>query len=189
MKREFLEEKFSAALDYPAYLETGNDSQRQRWKQVHAAAALTDAQQKLLGGFVREMNLLIVSGIWCGDCVQQCPLVARIAEANPAKIHLRLLDRDAHGDLSSQLILNGGNRVPVVLLLAEDFEFCALAGDRTLNRYRAVAQRQLGPACPTGIVAPDQNELAATLADWLGEIERVQLMLRLSPRLRDRHGD
>ena len=79
--------------------------------------------------------------------------------------------------------------MPVVLLLAEDFEFCALAGDRTLNRYRAVAQRQLGPACPTGIVAPDQNELAATLADWLGEIERVQLMLRLSPRLRDRHGD
>ena len=189
MKREYLEQKFSAALDYAAYLQTGNDSQRQRWKQVHDAAVLTDAQKTLLGGFVREMNLLIVSGIWCGDCVQQCPLVARIAEANPAKIHLRLVDRDAEADLSARLYLNGGNRVPVMLLLAEDFEFCALAGDRTLNRYRAIAQRQLGPACPTGIVAPDQNELAATLADWLCEIERVQLMLRLSPRLRDRHGD
>jgi thiol-disulfide isomerase/thioredoxin len=189
MERDFLAKKFSEALDYPAYLQTGNDSQRQRWKQVHDAAGLSEAQQTLLGGFVREMNLLIVSGIWCGDCVQQCPLIARVAEANPPKIHLRLVDRDAHPDLSSRVELNGGNRVPVMVLMSEDFEFCALAGDRTLNRYRAIAQRQLGAACPTGIIAPDMNELAATLADWLGEIERVQLMLRLSPRLRDRHGD
>jgi thiol-disulfide isomerase/thioredoxin len=189
MEREFLEKNFSAALDYAAYLQTGNESQRQRWKQIHDAASLTEPQKSLLGGFVREMNLLIVSGIWCGDCVQQCPLVARIAEANPAKIHLRLVDRDAHRDLADQVQVNGGDRVPVMLLLAEDFEFCALAGDRTLNRYRAIAKRQLGPACPTGIVAPDRDEVAATLADWLGEIERVQLMLRLSPRLREAHGD
>jgi thiol-disulfide isomerase/thioredoxin len=189
MNRQFLEAKFSAGLDYPAYLQTGNESQRQRWKQVHDAAKLTGEQKNLLGGFVREMNLLVVSGIWCGDCVQQCPLMARIAEATPGKIHLRFVDRDEHRDLASQVELNGGDRVPVMLLLAEDFEFCALAGDRTLNRYRAMAQRYLGPACPTGIVAPNQNELEATLADWLAEIERVQLMLRLSPRLRERHHD
>ena len=85
--------------------------------------------------------------------------------------------------------LNGGDRVPVALFLAEDDELCGLFGDRTLHRYRALAARQLGPSCPTGLTAPPPDELAATLQDWLNELERVQLMLRLSPRLRQKYGD
>ncbi|MGD1276535.1 MAG: thioredoxin family protein [Tepidisphaeraceae bacterium] len=189
MNTAFLSDKFAVALPYDRYVQTGTDEQQRRWKQVYDAAALTDAQKQLVGGFVREMKLLIVSGIWCGDCVQQCPLIARIAQANVAKIALRLLDRDQHRDLSQWVRVNGGDRVPVALFLAEDFEFCAAYGDRTINRYRAMAQRQLGPACPTGIVAPDKQEMAATLADWLAEIERIQLMLRLSPRLRQKYKD
>jgi len=33
------------------------------------------------------------------------------------------------------------------------------------------------------------DELNATLQDWLNEFERVQLLLRLSTRLRQIHGD
>jgi hypothetical protein len=132
---------------------------------------------------------LIVSGVWCGDCVQQCPLLQRCAEANPACIELRLLDRDQHRDLSDQVHLNGGSRVPVALFLSEDDELCGMLGDRTLHRYRALAAQQLGPSCPTGLMAPPPDELAATLRDWIDELERVQLMLRLSPRLRQKHND
>ncbi len=58
-----------------------------------------------------------------------------------------------------------------------------------LQRYRSLAAKQLGPSCPTGILPPDKDETAATLQDWLNEVERVQLMLRLSARLRQKHGD
>jgi len=37
-----------------------------------------------------------------------------------------------------------------------------------------------------GILIPYSG---GTLGDWLKEFERVQLMLRLSPRLRERHKD
>lgn len=186
---EFLQAKFQQALSYPAYLATGNPDQQHRWGQVYDAARLTQPQQSALAGFVRSMNVLVVSGIWCGDCVQQCPLMQRIAEGNAQKIALRLLDRDQHRDLIEPLRLNGGDRVPVVLFLAEDFQFCGVYGDRTLNRYRALAERQLGPSCPTGLIAPGKEEMAATVQDWLNEFERVQLMLRLSARLRQKHGD
>jgi thiol-disulfide isomerase/thioredoxin len=189
MSASYFSEKFAAALDYAQYLKTGTDEQRRRWSQVYDAASLSDAQTNLVRGFVREMNILIISGIWCGDCVQQCPLIARIAQGNAEKIHLRLVDRDQHRDLIEKFRVNGGDRVPVVLFLAEDFEFCGAFGDRTINRYRAIAQRQLGASCPTGIVGPDKDELTATLGDWMDEIERVQLMLRISPRLRHKHGD
>lgn len=189
MQGSFLAEKFTAALPYDRYIRTGNDEQQRRWQQVYEAARLSDAQRQLVAGFGRDMKVLIVSGVWCGDCVQQCPLLQRIAEANPARIDLRLLDRDEHRDLAEKLRINGGDRVPVALFLSEDHELCSVIGDRTLNRYRGLAALQLGPSCPTGIVQPGADELAATLQDWLNEFERVQLMLRLSARLRQKHKD
>jgi len=176
-------------LSYDEYLESGNEEQQRRWKQVYDAAQLTAARKELVRGFEREMKILVFSGIWCGDCVEQCPLIQRIAEANPQKIDLRLAERQKEDELPLELRINGGSRVPMVLFFSEDNVWCATAGDRTLQRYRALALRRLGPLCPTGIVAPEKDEVEATLSDWLNEIERVQLMLRLTPRLREKYQD
>jgi hypothetical protein len=189
MDAKYLADKFAAALPYEAYVRTGTEEQQRRWRQVYETARLTPAQAEWVGRFRREMKVLIVSGVWCGDCVQQCPLLQRIAEANPGRIGLRLLERDTHRDLIERLRLNAGDRVPVVLFLAEDNEFCGLYGDRTLHRYRALAAKHLGASCPTGLFPPDQDEMAATLQDWLNECERIQLMLLLSARLRQKHSD
>ncbi len=185
----YLSNQFAAGLPSDSYVQTGTEEQQRRWRQVYDAARLTDAQKLLVNGFVREMKVLIFSGIWCGDCVEQCPLIQRIAQENSGKIDLRFVERPKDAELAPELRINGGSRVPVVIFLSEDDEWCATAGDRTINRYRALAMRRLGPLCPTGIVAPEKEELDATLGDWLNEVERVQLMLRLTPRLRQKHQD
>ncbi len=182
-------DQFSSALPFRQYLANGTEEQQRRWNQVSDAAKLNPTQQQLIAGFEREIKILVHSGIWCGDCVEQCPLLQRIAEANPAKIDLRFVEREIKKELSEELRINGGSRVPVVQFFSEDDLWCATAGDRTLNRYRALALKRLGPSCPTGILPPDQGEVEATLADWLNEVERVQLMLRLTPRLREKHKD
>ncbi len=169
VKASYLADQFATGLPYDRYVKTGTDEQQRRWSQVYDAARLTDTQKQLVGGFVREMKILIFSGIWCGDCVEQCPLIHRIAQGNPGKIDLRFVERPRDGELVPELRVNGGSRVPAVLFLSEDNEWCATAGDRTIHRYRAVALRKLG--------------------DWLNEVERVQLMLRLTPRLRQKYQD
>ena len=189
IKTSYLVEQFNSGSSYDRYVQTGTEEQQRRWGQVHDAAVLNDQQKLLLGGFVREMKVLVFSGIWCGDCVEQGPLIHRIAEGNPQKIDLRFVERPKGADLIPELRINAGNRVPIVLFLSEDDEWCATVGDRTLNRYRAIALRRLGPSCPTGILPPEMAELEATLQDWLNEFERVQLMLRLTPRLRQKYGD
>jgi len=181
--------KFEAALPYEPYVRTGTDEQQRRWRQVYDAAALTGPQRNLVASFTRDVKVLVVSGVWCGDCVQQVPLLQRIAEGNPSRVDLRIIDRDEHRDLAEAFRINGGDRVPVALFLSEDFELCSIAGDRTLHRYRVLALKQLGAACPIALAPPDADELSATLQDWLDEFERIHLMLRLSPRLRQRHGD
>jgi len=62
-------------------------------------------------------------------------------------------------------------------------------GDRTLSAYRAAAATQLAESCASGAVPPPADAIAAVTAEWLEQFERVQLILRLSGRLRQLHGD
>jgi epoxyqueuosine reductase QueG len=62
------------------------------------------------------MNVLCMTGAFCGDCVRQCPIMLRIAEASSV-IDLRFLDRDTNPDLSERLKILGGSRIPVVVFL------------------------------------------------------------------------
>ena len=99
------------------------------------------------------MKVLCLAGAWCGDCVNQCPIFDHFARLAPS-IQLRFFDRDAHPDLSAELKICGGGRVPVVVFLSEDGQLVGWYGDRTLSKYRQMAIDQLGAACPTGIVPP-----------------------------------
>ena len=181
--------EFGEALAYDEFLKRhGTDASRTRWQAVYDRATLTATQRTLVGGFVRSMSMLCVAGTWCGDCVRDGPILQRIAEASP-KIKLGFVDRDTYPAIRDAVAINMGQRIPMVLFLSEDFYECARYGERTLATYRKMAVERLGPACPTGIVAPGEEYLATITQDWLNEVERVQLMLRLSPRLRELHGD
>ncbi|MFW5653069.1 MAG: thioredoxin family protein [Planctomycetota bacterium] len=185
----YLRSKLDAGKTYEDYVATGNPDQQSSWNKIYNEVTLNDAQENLIRSFTREMHVIGVSGIWCGDCVQQCPLIQRIADANPEKIHLRWLDRDEHKDLAEQVKINEGMRVPTLIFAAEDDAFVSMYGDRTLTRYRAIAARALGASCPLPGAPIPESELAATMQDWLNEFERVQLLLRTSARLRQKHND
>jgi len=180
---------FAAGLSYGDFLaKHATPDQQKRWQAVYESVTLTGDQRELLGGFVREMHVLCIAGAWCGDCVNQCPILARIAEQNP-RIVVRYVDRDVQAAAQDAAMMNGGRRVPAVIFLSEDDFECGRYGDRTLATYRQMAADRLGPACPTGIVPPGPALLTAATAEWLGQFERNQLMLRLSKRLREKYGD
>lgn len=180
---------FEEALSYSRFLDTyANPAQRTRWDAMHARIRLSQPQRELLGSFSRQMPVLVLNGAWCGDCINQCPIFDHFA-THGSMISLRFLDRDAREDVRSALAINAGQRVPVVVFLSEDFQEVARYGDRTITTYRMKAASELGPACPTGLVPPDDAALAAVISEWLDEFERAQLILRLSARLRQKHGD
>jgi thiol-disulfide isomerase/thioredoxin len=134
------------------------------------------------------MPVLVLAGAWCGDCVNQCPIFAAFAAETKA-IDLRFLDRDAIPEIAAHLKVCGGQRVPTAAFFSEDFTPVLFYGDRTLSAYRASAAMELGDTCASGAAPPPADALAATTADWLDQFERVQLILRLSGRLRQLHGE
>lgn len=181
--------RFAKALPLNDFIARyGTPPQQQRWKQTLEVVQLTPAQESLLGSFRREMNVLVLAGVWCGDCSGQCPIFDRFAEAAPV-IKVRYLDRDEHADVQKELQINGGNRVPVAVFFSEDGFEVSRYGERTLSKYRRMMQEFGGDGCSTGINVAGDSLLAQVTQDWLNEFERVQWVLRLSPRLRARHGD
>jgi hypothetical protein len=193
---DYLQAKHAAGHAYADYVATGNDAQREGWQRIYDQVELNDDQKKLLGDFCRQIKVIVVSGVWCGDCVRQGPMIQKIAEAAGAsggagggKVDLKWVDRDEHLDLQEKVKVCGGNRVPVVIFAAEDFELVGYAGDKLLSRYRIAAAQALGANCPLPGAPVPQEELDAEVQDWVDEFERVHLLLRLSGRLRKKHND
>jgi thiol-disulfide isomerase/thioredoxin len=190
---DLLRRKFEAGLAYGEYLSTGTPAQRDTWRSFEQVArdhaSLNSHQRASLRDWTRRINILALSGLWCGDCLAQCPLLAIIADERPDLIQVRFLDRDKHLDLAEQVRICGGLRVPTVIFANEDFDFVSLMGDRSLSRLRVMAAGSLGASCPLPSDDVPPDEIRATMHDWLGEAERVHLLLRLSPKLRARYGD
>ena len=182
-------DKWSAALPYREFLaKHGTAPQQARWQQTLDSLLLKPPQRELLASFRREMNVLCLTGAWCGDCSGQCPIFERFTEAAPV-IHIRYLDRDEHDDVQRELQINGGNRVPVLVFFSEDGYEVARFGERTLSKYRAMMWALAGGNGPTGIIEKGDSLQDQVIQDWLNQFERAQWILRLSPRLRQKHGD
>jgi hypothetical protein len=180
---------YGAGLAYAEYLDKhGSPEHRRRWSELHAAVRLTAGQRELFGRFSRSMRVACLAGAWCGDCVYQCPILDHFQQAS-SLVEIRYFDRDAHPRLAEELKMCGGSRVPAVVFLSEDLQEVGRCGDRTLARYRQMMAQLFGPSCASGLVLPSGDELAAVVQDWSDEFERVQWLLRISPRLRQLHGD
>ena len=191
MDKDLLKSKFDQGLGYADFVALGQpEGHDGQWHQRYSQLEPTSEQAGLIASFTREMNVLCLTGTWCGDCALQGSAMQRIAEANADKIHLRFILRsDEHADLIVKSQINAGFRVPVTWFLAEDFEPVAWFGDRTLSRYRSMARKVLSPN-ETAVLAPQPKDpVREVLNEVLQEFERVQLLLRLSGRLRQKHND
>ena len=185
---DFFKGYFAKALNYQDYLTTGEEVHQQRWGEHYQAIQLASKQLELIKSFSRKLNILFMSGIWCGDCVRQGPLIQRISEGSKL-IDLRFIDNQENPELAQELRINGASKVPVAVFFSEDFFELSRFGDRHLAIYRAKLASETGPACASGIGLPEQNVLQQDLQDWLDLVERCQAMLRLAPLLRQRYND
>jgi hypothetical protein len=182
-------QKFEEAASVADFLARhGSEAHRTRWQATYDDVQLTPDQIDLLAQFTRRTHVFVLAGAWSGDCARQCPIFTRFAEAAPV-LDVRYLDRDEHTDVQRELQINGGNRIPVAVFFSEDGFEVARFGERTLSTYRDMLEKYVGVVCSSGLAKPGDPLLPLVVQDWLNEFERVQWILRLSPRLRQKYRD
>jgi hypothetical protein len=181
-------EAFARALPYAEYIATGTPAQQDKWRAYGERLSLTDEQRAIAERFKRQLNVLVLSGMWCGDCARQGPMLDLIGSASSV-LSIKFIDNQVMPELRDEVRIHGAARVPVAVCVSEDFFEVGRVGDRQLAAYRRKASTELGAACDAGIVAPSPEELAEEVGQWFEHFERLQLLLRVSPFLRRRHND
>jgi thiol-disulfide isomerase/thioredoxin len=186
-RAHFWKKHYEMALPYEEYLKT-DPEKAVRWREFEPRAlTLLGEQKKRVQDYNREINILAMVGIWCGDCVRTTSIIRKIAEAAGEKLNIRFIERETSPELVEELRILGATRVPRIVFLTEDFWEIDRAGDRLLPVYRAKAAREIGMNHDAGVMTPKaiQEETEA----WLDVFERVLLMARLAPPLRKRYND
>jgi len=187
-RSEFWKKHWELAKNYDSYMEAAKPAEKQKWfERNERTPHLTTEQKERLEGYNRELNVLVYSGTWCGDCSRQVPMFLKMAEAAGDKVSVKLIERETSEELMEELRILGAFRVPVVVFLTEDFWEVGRFGDRLLSVYRTKAAREIGRGSDLGQLSP--NSLSRELADWVDIFERMLVMVRLSPPLRRKHKD
>jgi len=189
MNAPILKSYYEQGVEFSGLIEMAEYDRQPQWHDRYGLLALDAAQQERAERWTRTMHVLCLTGPWCGECALQGAAMQRIVEANPTRLRLRFLPRiEEHAELIAANPINAGFRVPVTWFMAEDFEPISRIGDRTLSRYRSIARKTLGDAANVHAPSPT-DPVRAVLDEVLNEFERVSLLLALSPRLREKHGD
>ncbi|HEY9082271.1 MAG TPA: thioredoxin family protein [Vicingaceae bacterium] len=76
-----------------------------------------------------EMTWLVLTETWCGDAAQNIPVLAKIAEANPA-ISFRLIFRDEHPEVMNNFLTNGSKSIPKLIALDKNLNVLGTWGPR-----------------------------------------------------------
>ncbi|MDT8412308.1 MAG: thioredoxin family protein [Vicingaceae bacterium] len=76
-----------------------------------------------------KMTWLVLTETWCGDAAQNIPVLAKIAEANPA-ISFRLIFRDENPEVMDNFLTNGSKSIPKLIALDKNLNILGTWGPR-----------------------------------------------------------
>lgn len=113
-------ERFAQGLTYAAYREQMTRNQ-ERFIANEQAVQFDAADLAFFATLPQPVNILVLAEDWCGDVINNLPVLGRLAEAS-GKINVRVFLRDQHLDLMDQYLKEGQFRsIPVFVLFDADF--------------------------------------------------------------------
>lgn len=102
---------------------------REIWHRIHRRAQVTEDILSLARKARGPLHLLALGEDWCMDSTNVLPYVARLAEAL-AGIDMRVLRKDSDPELMERHLTDGGEAIPVVIILDEEYREVGWWGPR-----------------------------------------------------------
>jgi hypothetical protein len=119
----------------------------------------------------RALNVLVLAEDWCGDVIDNLPILGRLA-AESGKLTLRIFLRDQHLDLMDNYLNRGEFRsIPVFVFFDDDFREIG----KFIERPESVTTRRASQRRDLSAQHPELGD-PTTPVGQLPEEARVQLM-------------
>ncbi len=114
------QERFAQGLTYTGYKEQMTRN-RERLEGNEQALALSGDDLTFFAQLAQPVNVLVLAEDWCGDVINNLPVLARLAEASD-QLHLRIFLRDQNLDIMDQYLKEGQFRsIPVFVFFDQNF--------------------------------------------------------------------
>lgn len=113
-------ERFEQGMTYDAY-KAQMTRNRERLEENERSVQLNEKDVAYFKQLPQTLHVLVLGEDWCGDVINNLPVVARLAEAS-GKLNLRVFLRDQNLDIMDQYLKDGQHRsIPVFVFFDEDF--------------------------------------------------------------------
>ncbi len=117
----------------------------QRTKRVGKTFLLQNEVAETLNLLSHNVNWLVISETWCGDASQIMPVMQGIAAASNGKVDLKIVYRDENPDLIAAHLTNGGEAIPKLIQLDENYHLIATWGPRPIEAQALVKELKSNP--------------------------------------------
>jgi hypothetical protein len=144
---------------------------QERFEANERRVAFDPADLAAFKDLPRTLDVLVLAEDWCGDVVDNLPVLGRLA-AESGKLNLRVFLRDQHADLMDQYLNHGQFRsIPVFVFFDEHFSEIG----RFIERPGSVSERRAEQRRALSAQHPEFGPPDASISQ-LPEDVRVKLM-------------
>ncbi len=173
--------RFEQGLTYDAY-KAQMTRNRERFDTNEATVNLVATDVDFFKQLPQTLNVLVLAEDWCGDVINNLPVLGRLAAAS-GKLNVRVFLRDQNLDLMDQYLKDGQFRsIPVFVFFDENFRELGHWIERPARIYARQTEMRnhlfaTDPLLST--IAPDtspslmpeeaRNRLTQALADFRAE--------------------
>ncbi len=114
-------ERFEQGMTYAEY-KAQMTRNRERLEENERTLQLAAADAAFFADLPQRLHVLVLAEDWCGDVINNLPVLAKLAEAGD-RLHLRIFLRDQNLDLMDQYLKDGKHRsIPVFAFFDEAFQ-------------------------------------------------------------------
>jgi hypothetical protein len=163
-------ERFAQGLTYDEF-KAGMTRNQERFAANERALVVDPADLAVFQQLPRPLNVLVLAEDWCGDVIDNLPILGRLA-AESGKLNVRVFLRDQNLDLMDQYLNKGEFRsIPVFVVFDESFNEIG----RFIERPASVTERRTQLRREAFAQHPEWGSADTPIAQ-LPEDIRVQVM-------------
>jgi len=122
-------ERFDSGQTYDDYRNAAQEQQG-LWNGIYDHLDVPEDAKLRLKGLPARRHVFVLSEHWCGDAASLVPILAKLIDAVPELVELRVFARDANLDIMDEHLSHGGRAIPVAIVFDENMNKLGWWGPR-----------------------------------------------------------
>ncbi|MFX1284587.1 MAG: thioredoxin family protein [Promethearchaeota archaeon] len=127
------QEFYETGISFEDFLKSGTEDEQQRISLYHRRLVNKFSPDDFRIDLNYPVNLLLIATTWCWDSITNVPALVKIAEHSP-NVNLKIFNKDHYPFLVERI--NGGEKIPQVLVFSKDFYYLDRWVERTTMGYQ-----------------------------------------------------